>query len=267
MKNTFGFIGVGNMGGALAKAVASGVAPTSVRLADSAAQKAEELARKLGVQAASNEEIAAECRYIVLGVKPQTLAQLLETLAPLLAARTDEFVLVSMAAGVKMEDVRRMAGGAYPVIRIMPNIPVEVCGGVVLYDSVGVKAEALNDFCFAMRYAGALDLLPEKMIDAGSAITGCGPAFVCLFLEALTDGAVACGLPRNKALAYALQTLVGTARLLQESGRLPAQLKDAVCSPAGSTIAGVRALEDGGLRATTMQAVEAAFKRTQELGK
>ena len=109
--------------------------------------------------------------------------------------------------------------------------------------------------------------IPEKLMDAGSAVAGCGPAFACLFAEALADGGVACGLPRDKALTYAAQMLLGTAKLILESGEHPGKLKDAVCSPGGSTIAGVRALEQGNFRGSTMDAVESAYYRTKELGK
>jgi len=167
-----------------------------------------------------------------------------------------------------MADIRRMAGAEYPIIRIMPNTPVSVGEGMILYDHTdNVPAEAVKVFCEMMRFAGRLDPLPEKLIDAGSAVSGCGPAFACLFLEALADGGVACGLPRDKAMEYATQMLLGTAKLALESGRHPGELKDAVCSPGGSTIAGVRALEQGSFRAAAMNAVEAAFVRTKELGK
>ena len=118
-----------------------------------------------------------------------------------------------------------------------------------------------------MRFAGLVDHLPEKLIDAGSALSGCGPAFVCLFVEALADGAVACGLPRDKALNYAAQTLAGTATMLLKSGMHPGQLKDAVCSPGGTTIAGVKAMEESGFRAGAMDGVVSAYQRTLELGK
>ena len=127
--------------------------------------------------------------------------------------------------------------------------------------------EAINGFYDAMQNAGLVDQIPEKLIDAGSAVSGCGPAFVSMFIEAMADGGVSCGLPRDKALWYAAFTLIGTAQLLLDSGKHPAQLKDEVCSPGGSTIQGVKALEDGALRATVMSAIQAAHHRTQELGK
>lgn len=267
MKNTFGFIGTGNMGGALARAAAVTMDKSAVILSDGAPEKAQALAQELGCQQASCETVAKECGYIFLGVKPQVLPALMKQIAPILAERTDDFVLVSMAAGVCMADIQAMAGKNYPVIRIMPNTPVGVGAGMIVYDTVGVSQEALEQFLQNMTAAGVMDPLPEKLIDAASAVSGCGPAFVCMFVEALADGAVACGLPRDKAMAYAVQTLEGTARMIRQSGSHPGQLKDAVCSPGGSTIAGVRALEQGGFRAAAMAAVEDAYYRTKELGK
>jgi len=267
MNNTFGFIGTGNMGGALAGAAAKTMDPAAVLLADKAVEKRDALAAKLGCCVGSAEE-AANCGFVFLGVKPQMMRGLLTELAPVLAARTDEFVLVSMAAGLTIADIRAMAGGSYPVIRIMPNIPVSVGGGVIMYDCTdNVSDEAVQLFETNLSAAGLLDRLPEPLIDAGSAVAGCGPAFAAMFVEALADGGVACGLPRDKAMTYAAQMLMGTARLLLETDRHPGQLKDAVCSPGGSTIAGVRALEQNGFRGAVMKAVEDALLRTKELGK
>ena len=176
-------------------------------------------------------------------------------------------MLVSMAAGLTMEQISAMAGGAYPVIRIMPNTPCAVGAGVVLYDANSlVTSQELSAFTNALSGAGVLDRLEERLIDAGSAVAGCGPAFACLFLEALADGGVACGLPRQKALLYAAQMLEGTARLMLETGSHPGAMKDAVCSPGGSTIAGVHALERQGLRAAAMDAVIAAAEKNRALG-
>ena len=265
---TFGFIGTGNMGSALARAAAKALNSEEILLSDSYAPVAEKLAAELGCQSVSVDAVAANAKYIWLGVKPQVMATMLASIAPTLANRNEEFVLVSMAAGVSMADIQKMAGGNYPVIRIMPNIPVSVGGGMILYDATENVSQAdVENFCQYMRFAGRLDRLPEKLIDAGSALSGCGPAFASLFVEALADGAVACGLPRNQAIAYAAQTMAGTANMILEKGIHPGQLKDAVCSPGGSTIAGVNALEQGAFRASCMEAVTAAYQRTLELGK
>ncbi len=266
MNTTIGFIGTGNMGGALARAAAK--TTKELRLADHVHSLAETLAAELGCTACSNGEIAAECGMIFLGVKPQYMAAMLAELSPVLAKRTDAFVLVSMAAGVTMDSIRSMVGADYPVIRIMPNTPVRVGSGMILFDHTeNVTEEAVAMFRTVLAQAGRLDPLPERLIDAGCALTGCGPAFVDLFLEALADGAVACGLPRDKAMTYAAQMVMGSAQLALESGLHPGQLKDQVCSPGGSTIAGVRALEQYGFRSAVIEAVDAAYIRTCELGK
>lgn len=268
MNKTFGFIGAGNMGGALAKAAAKAVAPENITLADQLTAKAEALASQLGCKTGTAEAVAGSCGFIFLGVKPQVMGAMLTQIAPALAARKDSFVLVSMAAGICIADIREMAGGDYPVIRIMPNIPASVGGGVILYDTTDNVPEAdVVAFRDAMCHAGLVDALPEKLIDAGSALSGCGPAFVSLFVEALADAGVACGLPRDKALAYAAQTVAGSAQMLAQTGMHPALLKDAVCSPGGTTIMGVNALEQGGFRAAAIEAVLSAYQRTLELGK
>ncbi len=266
MNTTIGFIGTGNMGGALARAAAK--TTETLLLADHIPALSQALAQELGCNACTNEEIAARCGMIFLGVKPQYMADMLAEIAPVLTKRTDSFVLVSMAAGVTMASIRTMAGDDFPVIRMMPNTPVRVGSGMILFDHTdNVSEEALTLFRETLAQAGRLDPLPERLIDAGCALTGCGPAFVDLFLEALADGAVACGLPRDKALTYAAQMVMGSARLALESGQHPGQLKDAVCSPGGSTIAGVRALEQCGFRSAVIEAVDAAYIRTCELGK
>ena len=262
---TFGFIGTGNMGSALASAAAKVLPGEEILLSNRTPEKAEALARELGCKAVSVEETAKNSRFLFLGVKPQGLEALLKQIAPLLP---ENVILVSMAAGVEMAQVRKAVGKALPVIRIMPNTPVSVGSGVILYDATeNVAAGELALFCRCMERAGLLDRLEEKLMDAGTAVAGCGPAFACLFLEALADGGVVCGLPREKALRYAAHMLEGTAKLLLETGKHPGVLKDAVCSPGGSTIAGVRALEEGSFRAAAISAVEAAYSRTKALGK
>ncbi len=267
-KYQFGFIGTGNMGGALATAVCRRIAPEQVILSNRTPAKAEDLAGRLGCAiTVDNRTVAKNSTFLFLGVKPQMMAALLEQIGPVLKKRTDRFVLVSMAAGLTCEQVARMAGGDYPVIRIMPNTPVSVGRGVILYThSQPVAREELEQLCAALADAGTLDELPESLMDAGSALSGCGPAFVYQFLEALADGGVECGLPRDKAVLYAARTLEGAAALVLESGSHPAALKDAVCSPGGSTIAGVHALESHGARGAVMDAVCAAFRRTRQLG-
>lgn len=264
----FSFIGTGNMGAALARAAAKAQPRVSILLSNRTAGKAKVLAEELGCGHAAPHRAAEQGKYVFLGVKPQMMADLLTEIGPLLARRTDRFVLVTMAAGLTMDRIAAMAGGNFPVIRIMPNTPCAVGEGVLLYDvNEQVTQEEEKEFREAMSGAGTVDRLDERLIDAGSAVSGCGPAFVCLLLEALADGGVACGLPRQKALLYAAQMVKGAAALQLAAGDHPGVLKDAVCSPGGSTIAGVRVLEERGFRGAAMDAVIAAVEKTKELGK
>ena len=264
----FGFIGCGNMGGALAQAVAKSVRPADVALCDANIDRVAALAESLGCAVATLEQVASCCKYIFLGVKPQGFEELFKQLAPILRYRNDRFVLVTMAAGVSVSAVEKMCGMNVPVIRIMPNTPVSVGEGMILYTANdAVTADEIDTFLNALAKAGKLDEIAEEKIDAASALSGCGPAFVYLFAEALADGAVECGLARDKANLYAAQTLLGAAELLLQSGKHPGELKDAVCSPGGTTIAGVHALEEGSFRSTAMSAVTAAYEKTLKLKK
>ena len=220
--------------------------------------------RTYGANPSDNQTIAREAKFVVLGVKPQYMDSVLRELKPILEVRTD-CVLVTMAAGLTMNSISCMVGGGYPVIRIMPNTPARIGQGVILYDyNDRVLREDVDTFLKAMAPAGLIDHLPEKLIDAGSAVSGCGPAFVSLFIEALADGGVACGLPRDRALEYAAQTVMGTAMLMLQTHSHPGQMKDAVCSPGGTTIQGVRMLERGGFRGDVMEAVIAAYEKNKE---
>ncbi len=253
------------MGGALISAVAKTLESSNILVCDLDEAKTAFYQKTLGVLPATLARIAL-CDYIVLGVKPQVMAETLSALSVHLAKR-EGYTLISMAAGVSLASLRDMLGIKAPVIRIMPNTPASVGEGMILYTAADVSADAEDFFLHAFSAAGKLDKLDEKFIDAASALSGCGPAFVCLFAEALADGGVLCGLPRDKANLYAAQTLLGTAKLLLESGKHPGVLKDAVCSPGGTTIEGVRALEEGALRGTVMDAVAAAYEKTLALGK
>ena len=173
-----------------------------------------------------------------------------------------------MAAGLTMARIQELAGASMPVIRIMPNTPTAVGKGVIPYcrNSL-VPDEVLSDWVEDMEKCGLLDPLDENLLDAASALSGSGPAYAYVLLEALADGAVACGLPRAKALDYAAATLAGAAEMYLSSHTHPGALKDAVCSPGGSTIAGIRVLEQRGFRGAAMDCVAAAYGKNKELGK
>jgi pyrroline-5-carboxylate reductase len=263
---TFGFIGCGNMGGALASAAAK--SGKKIALADKNTEKLNESAKLLNATATQNKDIAKNSRFIVLGVKPQMLSAVLDDMAKTLKLREDRFAVISMAAGVSTDSICEMLGFNVPVIRIMPNTPAEIGKGTLLYcKNECVEQEEIEIFKTGFNAAGIIDETSEKLIDAASAISGCGPAFVYMFIEALADGGVKCGLPRDKAQKYAASTVLGAAAMVLQTERHPGSLKDAVCSPAGSTIEGVNSLENSGFRAAVIDAVSASYKRTLELGK
>ena len=197
----YGFIGCGNMGGAVARAVCKGAGSGDVLLANRTPAKAQALADELGCACGTNEEVAGICDFIFLGVKPQMMADMLDELTPTLEARAESrpFVLVTMAAGLSMQQIRQMAGSGYPIIRMMPNTPVALGDGMIQYCSDDVEPEKMAEWLTAMAPAGRLDAVPESLIDAASAVSGCGPAWAYQFIEALADGGVAAGLPRAKA--------------------------------------------------------------------
>lgn len=267
-KYTLGFIGAGNMGGALALAASRGPAGKSMIISDKDGGKALAAANELGCECADNLETVKNCKYIFLGVKPQYLDGLLKSIAPELKKRGDRFIIVSMAAGIKIRSITDMLGADYPVIRIMPNTPCRAGEGMILYcANEHVSGNEIDEFKTLMEKAGRFDELPEALMDAGCAISGCGPAFAYMFIDALADGGVAAGLTKDKAVLYAAQTVLGAAKMVLEENGSPSGLKDAVCSPGGSTIAGVKALESHAFRAAAMDAVSAALEKTRELGK
>ena len=260
---TYGFLGCGNMGGAIAARLSESTKEITV---SDRSGKAKKLAAQLGIGYADNVTIATGCDCIFLAVKPQMLSDALAPLKPMLALRKP--LLVSMAAGVELAKVLALAGCALPVIRIMPNTPTAVGMGVIPY----CRNELVSDRLLAawlvdMQPCGTLDALDEKLMDAASALSGSGPAYYYMMLDALADGAAACGMPKAKALDYAARTMAGAAQMVLETKRHPAALKDAVCSPGGSTLAGVRALEAAGFRSAVMDCVTAAYARNKELGK
>ena len=271
---TAAFIGTGNMGGALARAACRAIGPDEVVLTNRTAGKAQALAQELGCAAAPDNDRAVEqAQYIFLCVKPQMMQGVLEQLAPTLRRCHEagqEKVLVSVAAGLRLADLSRFAQGAgYSplVLRLMPNTCVGVGQGVTaLCAPEGAGEEALAQVERILSQSGLVTRIPEGQMDAFSALAGCGPAFACLFLEGLADGGVLAGLPRALAMEDAFRMVLGTCAMALERGKHPGVLKDEVCSPGGSTIAGVAALERAGFRAAAMDAVLAAWRRSGELG-
>ncbi len=271
MSHTIAFIGGGNMGGAILRAVCRAIPPEQVLLFDTDRAKAEALAAETGCGLAPDGSAAVRAaRYVFLCVKPQVFASVVAGLLPALreGAACGEFrTLVSIAAGLQLSDIRTMLNGLpVPLIRIMPNTPAALGKGTLLItqEPDGPQA-AMEELKQLLTPCGLLVVVSEHELDLGSAISGCGPAYMYLFIEALADGGVQAGLSRTLAQTLAAQTMLGSAAMVLESGLHPGALKDAVCSPGGTTIAGVAELENRGFRAAAAQAVMAACRRNFEL--
>ena len=259
----YGFIGCGNMGGSIARALSQST--KDIMVTDQSG-KAKALAEELGIAYGTVREVAQTCDRIFLGVKPHMMQEVLAPLREIFAQRKP--LLITMAAGLTMAQVEAFAGGDLAVVRIMPNTPTAIGKGVIQYCCNGaVDGGTVADWLTDMAPCGLLDRLEERLIDAASALSGSGPAYMYVFLEALADGAVACGIPRAKAYDYAAMTMAGAAEMYLQTKTHPGTLKDAVCSPGGSTIAGLRALEDHAFRAAAMDCVIATYNRNKELGK
>ncbi len=271
METIAAFIGAGSMGGVLLEQTCSQISPACVTVhrRNAAAGKAQ--AKRLGcVWAATGAAAVRDARYVMLCVKPQNLFAVLDGLLPAMretAQSGPRQVLVSIAAGVSLEELEarlETAELALPVIRVMPNTPAAVGRGVLL-TAMGrrARAEDLEGLRAMLSGCGTLQTVTEAQLDMGCAISGCGPAFVYLFIEALADGGVEIGLPRDMAQDWAARTVQGAAEMVLKTGLHPGALKDAVCSPGGSTIAGVAALERRAFRSAAAQAVVEAYQRFQ----
>ena len=262
-----GFIGLGNMGASLAKAVLQVKTGDQILLANRSQTKVDSFIANFGGQASSNEEIFAEADVIFLGVKPAQFSDLLSQYQTILKKR-ESLLLISMAAGLTLEKLASLLPSQHRIIRMMPNTPVSIGQGVISYAlSANCQVDDKEVFCQLLQHVGLLFEISEGLIDAATGLAGCGPAFVYLFIEALADAGVQTGLPRETALKMAAQTVVGAGQLVLESQQHPGVLKDQVCSPGGSTIAGVASLEAHAFRGTVMDAVTKAYKRTKKLGK
>jgi pyrroline-5-carboxylate reductase len=276
---TIACIGSGNMGFALMKGIsvkAETIGKVKIGFADVDGEKARTQAAALNaVVFDSNGEAVLKGDYVFLAVKPQILGGVLAEIAPLVKERLAKGtapVLVSMAAGwpigkIQLAVATQAAEVQVPVVRIMPNTPALVSKGLIaLAASPELDEKKIAQLEALLSGAGLVDRIDERYLNAVTGLSGSGPAFVYLFIEALADAGVLAGLPRDKALRYAAQTVFGSAAMVAETGRHPGELKDMVCSPGGTTIAGIAALEAGAFRGTVIKAVESAWRRAAELG-
>ena len=258
-------------GGQMAEALIGGILaarlcePDHIRVSDPVAERLDFLKTKYGVSTSgSNAEIASWGDIVVLAVKPQVLERVLKEIEGCLAKP----LVVSIVAGVPIVRITDLCGKGTRVIRAMPNTPALVREGMTaLAVGAGVQEQDVASVRRIFESVGKVVPVEERLMDAVTGLSGSGPAYVFLAIEALADGGVKMGVPRDIAGVLATQTVLGAARMVMETGLHPARLKDQVASPGGTTMAGLHRLEQGGLRATLIDAVEAATKRSQELGR
>jgi pyrroline-5-carboxylate reductase len=264
---TIAFLGSGNMAEALVKGLLrAGVAePREIVCSDRNEARGPELVQRYGVHfTRSNREAVERSDLVVLSVKPQVMNKLLAEIAPALNERK---LVISIAAGVPIAAIERKLGHGVRIVRTMPNTPALVGAGATAL-SAGEHAtdEDLRQARALFDAIGKTAVVDESLLDAVTGLSGSGPAYIFLVIEALSDAGVKVGLPRATAQELAAQTVLGSAKLLIDTGEHPGRLKDQVTSPGGTAIAGLHTLEAGGLRTTLMDAVEAATRRSRELG-
>lgn len=273
-ETTLGFLG----GGQMCEAIFSGVlksgalAPQQIWITDVNERRLKELHEKYGVQTVSNDthgtgtrQVLQECGAVVVSVKPQFAE---EVLRHAVKAVTENHLMISIMGGVTLKRLYELLGQETRLVRVMPNTPMLVGKGVagIVPGRTATQADSrLVQELF--EYLGSVYILEEKLIDPLTGLSGCGPAYAYLFMEAMADGGVQRGLPRAVAQRLAAETLAGAAEMVLKTGKHPGELKDDVCSPGGGTIAGVYALEQKGFRGAVIDAVEAACARMEEVGK
>ena len=264
----FAFIGGGNMAEALIKGLLSGlgVTPQQIMATDVVPERRTYMQTTYGITAsADNKHAVQESTVVVLAVKPQIMPIILEEIAPVVNSET---LVISIAAGITLQTLQRALGDSRRVVRVMPNTPALVLAG-----AAGIspgKAATAQDVALVERIFNAVGramVVSDEMMDVVTGLSGSGPAFIFALIEGLSDGGVLMGLARPTATLLAAQTVLGAAKMVLETGKHPGELKDMVTSPAGTTIAGMHALESGGLRGLMMEAVRRATERSEALGR
>jgi pyrroline-5-carboxylate reductase len=263
---TIGFIGAGNMAEAMIRGLLRGgdFAPAQVSASGPREERMRELESAYGIRATNDNHVPAAADIVVLSVKPQIMRRVLEEVASTIRA---DALVISIAAGVPVSTIQARLAGGTRVIRAMPNTPALVDAAATAI--AGGEHASESDLADAKRIFDSIGLtviLEESQLDAVTGLSGSGPAYVFLILEALSDAGVKVGLSRRTAQLLAAQTVLGSAKLLLETNEHPGRLKDMVTSPGGTAITGLHTLEHGGVRTTLMNAVEAATRRSRELG-
>ena len=266
MEQRIGFIGIGNMGNAILQGIlASNIVPgTQIYVYDPQLDKGQALNQSYSINnLESARDVARESDIVFIAVKPNIIVDVLNDIQKELKKNT---IVISIAAGVTIKTIAKCVGYEQKIVRVMPNTPALVNAAMCsITPNTEVTDEELTIVESLLNCIGATEIVPEYLIDAVVGASGSSPAFVFMFIEALADGAVKGGLARKQAYKFAAQAVLGSAKLLLETGKHPGELKDMVCSPAGTTIEGVQMLEEKGFRAAILDAVEAAIQKSKDL--
>jgi pyrroline-5-carboxylate reductase len=257
-------LGAGKMGEALISGwLKAGASPDDVVITERYEARAAEMVSRYGVKAVSNYEAAGVADTLVIAVKPQDMESLLGEISP---AITPDRLIVTIAAGITTSAIEKRLPDGVPVVRVMPNTPALVGEAMSAIAAGGhARPEHLEHAEELFRPVGKVIRVPESQLDAVTALSGSGPAYVFYLVEAMTDAGILLGLPRSVAHDLIVQTVFGSAVMLRDSGEHPVTLREAVTSPAGTTIAAIRELEDHGVRAAFLAALEAARNRSRDL--
>lgn len=268
MDKIIGFIGSGNMATAMIGGILKSelVSPTKIMCSDPSSEKLEKLNKKYGVITTTNNcEIAKKSDILILSVKPQFYPVVIEEIRNEVNNNT---IIVVIAAGQKIEIIKELFARKIKVVRAMPNTPALVGEGMAaLCPCPMILPDELDLICKIFNSFGKCEVIPEKLMDAVTAVSGSSPAFVFMLIEAMADGAVLEGMPRNVAYNFVAQTVLGSAKMVLETGKHPGELKDMVTSPAGTTIEGVKVLEENGLRGTMIKAIHETAEKSRKLSK
>jgi pyrroline-5-carboxylate reductase len=261
----FGFIGCGNMGYPMLRGVKNVFGSDCVTFTTASAERRELVKKETGVSYVSdNVSIITSCKYIILAIKPQKYEEVFKQIKDCL---TKEHVVISIAVGYPIENIKNALGSSVRVVRAMPNTPALVGEGMTgvcfSEDTFTEEEKGIIDrfFCSFGRY----EIFDEKLMDAVACASGSSPAYVYMFIEALADSVVKYGIPRNKAYDLVSQTVLGAAKMVLETKEHPGKLKDQVCSPGGTTIAGVAALEENGFRNAVIKATDACYAKANNM--
>ena len=261
-----GFIGTGNMGSSIIKGILSSKFEKSknINIFDLDKEKVNNLVKEYGVNAVNSEkELAENCDIIVLSVKPHIIPVVLKNLSGNVKKDT---IILTIAAGISISVIENALGEDKKVARTMPNTPAQVLSGMTAVTfNKNIENSEKEIILKLLNSFGKSVEIEEKLMHAYTGISGSLPAYVYMFMEALADGGVLCGMPRNKAYEIVAQTVAGSAKMLLETGKHPGQLKDEVCSPAGTTIEAVRVLENGNFRGNVIEAVAACTEKSKEM--